>query len=76
MATIDTLKYYEELVAGGISDKQAKVQIYTLEKALNNLGTKEDLRIVEKDLKHFFVMSIVGFIYAPLAIAWLIKHLP
>ena len=76
MATIDTLKYYEELVAGGISDKQAKVQIYTLEKALNNLGTKEDLRIVEKDLKHFFVMSIIGFIYAPLAIAWLIKHLP
>ena len=76
MATIDTLKYYEELVVGGISDKQAKVQIYTLEKALNNLGTKEDLRIVEKDLKHFFVMSIVGFIYAPLAIAWLIKHLP
>ena len=76
MATIDTLKHYEELVASGISDKQARVHIYTLEKALNNLGTKEDLRTIEKDLRHFFVMSIVGFIYAPLAIAWLIKHLP
>lgn len=44
MAQIDTLKYYKDLKASGVSDEQAEAEIRALQSALNDLATKEDLR--------------------------------
>ena len=43
MAQIDTLKYYKDLKAGGVSDEQAEAEIRALQSALDDLATKEDL---------------------------------
>lgn len=43
MAQIDTLKYYKDLKAGGVSDEQAEAEIRALQSALDGLATKEDL---------------------------------
>ena len=44
MAQIDTLKYYKDLKAGGVSDEQAEAEICALQSALDELATKEDLK--------------------------------
>lgn len=43
MAQIDTLKYYKDLKASGVSDEQAEAEIRALQSALDGLATKEDL---------------------------------
>ena len=64
MAHIDTLQAFEDLVASGISEQQAKAQVKTLNNALDGLATKEDLNVglqtLEKDLKVFFGYAIGG----------------
>jgi hypothetical protein len=44
MAQIDTLKYFKDLKAGGVSDEQAEAEIRALQSALDGLATKEDLK--------------------------------
>jgi len=44
MAQIDTLKYYKDLKAGGVSDEQAEAEIRALQSALDGIATKEDLK--------------------------------
>ena len=43
MAQLDTLKYYKDLKAGGVSDEQAEAEIRALQSALDGIATKEDL---------------------------------
>jgi hypothetical protein len=69
MANIDTLQAYEDLVASGITEKEAKAHAHLLNNSLDGLATKEDLQNslqnLEKDLKYFFISSFIGFVYAP-----------
>jgi len=51
MEHINTLKYFEELTAGGISANEARTQTNALNSSLDHLATKEDLDGVRKDLK-------------------------
>jgi len=41
---IDTLEYYEKLVAAGESPATAKAHVYALDGVFANLATKDDLR--------------------------------
>jgi hypothetical protein len=43
MSHIDTLKAYEDLVESGLTEKQAKAQVRTLDNSLDELATKEYL---------------------------------
>jgi hypothetical protein len=58
----DTLKLYDELIAGGCTESQARVQAtqmgyvsYTITSALSNI--EKDLKAIEKDL---IWMKIIG----------------
>ena len=55
MAHIDTLKYYDDLIAEQVPDKQARIQVNTLYAGLGGFVTKEDLNSglqnLEKDLQ-------------------------
>lgn len=44
MTQIDTLKYFKDLKAGGVSDEQTEAEIRALQSALDVLATKEDLK--------------------------------
>lgn len=72
VASIDTLQAYENLVASGIPEQQAKAQVHLLNGSLSDLATKDDLKMLEKDLKYFFINSFVGFIYAPVIVGIII----
>lgn len=50
METVNTLQHFLDLKAGGIPDEQAKTQAFALNKALYGFATKEDLKMLEKDL--------------------------
>ena len=52
MANINTLKYYDELIANGIPESQARVQVNTLDTYIDKLATKEDLFVIKEDLKN------------------------
>ena len=77
MAHIDTLKAFRELVASGMPEKQAEAQVSVLDSSLRDatedLATKKDLEILEKDLKVFFGYTVGGsflaLFLAPLLIA-------
>jgi len=47
---INTLKFFEELKAGGVPEEQARTQTYALNSALDHVATKEDLTSVKEDL--------------------------
>jgi|GEM_PF-1168623 hypothetical protein len=55
MAHIDTLKYYDDLIAEQVPEKQARIQVHTLYSGLDGFATKEDLNVglqnLEKDLQ-------------------------
>jgi len=51
MEHINTLKYFEELTAGGISVNEARTQTNALNSALDHLATKEDLNRVREDVQ-------------------------
>ena len=51
MEHINTLKFFEELTAGGISTNEARTQTNALNSALDHLATKEDLNRVREDVK-------------------------
>ena len=65
VASIDTLQAYENLVASGIPEQQAKAQVHLLNGSLSDLATKDDLKMLEKN-------SFVGFIYAPVIVGIII----
>jgi len=50
-SNIDTLKTYEDLIASGIPDSQAKAHVKALNKSLDGLATKDDLKATEAFLK-------------------------
>ena len=50
MEHINTLKYYKNLLAGGVPEEQAEVQTHALNSAFDHLATKEDLNSVKADL--------------------------
>lgn len=50
MEHINTLKFFEELKAGGVPEEQARTQTYALNSALDHVATKEDLTSVKEDL--------------------------
>jgi hypothetical protein len=54
MAHIDTLKYYEDLIKSGQNETEAKAHVYTLNNALSDLVTKEDLNSLEKRIDSKF----------------------
>lgn len=72
MVHIDTLQAYENLVASGIPEKEAKAQVHELNAAFDGVATKEDLthglKDLGKDLKIFFGYIILSFI--ALEIIW------
>ena len=51
MAHIDTLETFDKLVESGIPESQARAQINALEKSFDSVATKDDLNLMEKDLK-------------------------
>jgi hypothetical protein len=50
MAHIDTLKYYDELIAEKVPEKQARIQVRMLDSCLDGLATKDDLLATKDDL--------------------------
>lgn len=50
MAHIDTLKYYDELIAEKVPEKQARIQVRMLDSCLDRLATKDDLLATKDDL--------------------------
>lgn len=48
---MNTLKYYESLIESGNSEQEAKAHAYALYNELENLATKEDLRLMLSQLK-------------------------
>lgn len=61
MSHIDTLTVFEELVAAGVPELQAKAQVHTLNTSLDGVATKEDLRLglamTKEDLKLGLAMT-------------------
>ncbi len=69
MENINTLKYYEELKAGGVPEEQAKAEAYALNSGLSHLATKEDLnevkvdvKEIKSDLRKMFYGITIGFV--------------
>lgn len=50
MSHIDTLKTFDDLVASGVSEDQARAHINILDKSFNGVATKDDLLLLEKDI--------------------------
>ena len=50
MATVDTLKYYEQLRKAGNDESAAKAQVYIMWDQMHNLVDKEKLSDVEKSI--------------------------
>ena len=72
MAHIDTLKTFDKLVASGVAPEQARMHSDILNASFDHVATKDDLKMLEKDLKYFFINSFVGFIYAPVIVGIII----
>jgi len=68
MSNIDTLNAFDDLIMSGTPEGQARAQIKllceSLDKSLNKVATKDDLLLLEKDLKIFFVYLVGGTILA------------
>ena len=47
---MDTLTYFDKLVADGVPTDQARTHAHTLNDSLSGLATREDLKMLEKDL--------------------------
>lgn len=74
MAHIDTLEMYREYLSAGYSENQAVAAVKALNSSFDGVATKQDLIILEKDIKadvrqqikeseyslKMFVASIVG----------------
>lgn len=56
MEHINTLKFFEELKAGGVPEEQARTQTYALNSALDHVATKEDLKHLESKFNGKFGM--------------------
>lgn len=52
--SLDTLKSYEELLAAGVSEAQAKAQVYILNDSLKDTVSNKDLQILEKHIEAKF----------------------
>lgn len=59
---IDTHRFVENLVAAGFKKKQAEVIVQEMNENQKELATKEDLRVIERDLNR-----IKGFLFVILA---------
>lgn len=59
---MNTLKYFDELVAGGVPPDQARTQANTLGDILGNLATKADLKDVKDELKTIKWSLLVGIL--------------
>lgn len=79
MSHIDTLQAYEDLVASGVPEKEAKAHVHTLEKSFDSVVTTESLAIalksLEYDLKIFFtweigIVFITAFILPKIGKKW------
>ncbi len=52
MAYIDTLKAFDDLVASGINEKQARTQVNVLDSSFNGIANKLDSFATKDDLKN------------------------
>lgn len=62
---IDTHRFVENLVAAGFKKKQAEVIVQEMNENHKELATKEDLRVIERDLnwiKGFLFLVLGGII--------------
>ena len=50
MTTTTQLKYFDELVAGGVSPQQAKAQVYALDGAIIGLAATEEIKHLEEKM--------------------------
>jgi hypothetical protein len=83
MSHIDVFKTYEDLLASGIPESQAKAQVRALDNALERVVTKDDLKTAlnsfEKEMKIFFGYLVAGSIFVtyvmPIIIALILKKL-
>ena len=51
MSNINTLQAYDDLIAAGAEEKQARAYVNTLNDSLAGLATKEDLNLLEEKLE-------------------------
>jgi hypothetical protein len=61
---LDTHRFVENLVAAGFKKKQAEVFVKEMNENQKELATKEDLRVIERDLNWIkgFLLVIFGTI--------------
>ncbi len=52
MAHIDTLEMYREYLGAGYSEAQAVTAVKALNSSFDGVATKQDLSVLEKDLKN------------------------
>lgn len=77
MVDIDTLKYYKQLTAGGLSDEQAQAHVYAFRQKIGDLATNQDLMLalggLESRLKKFIVQSFGGTLMLAILIPLVLK---
>ena len=63
---MDTLKYYENLVAAGSDKEQAKAHVYALHGSMNNLVTKDyldkEVESIKKEIGHVRILGWAMFV--------------
>ncbi len=63
---MDTLKYYEKLVAAGSSDLQAKAHVYSIHDSLDELVTRDHLHKeldgIKKEISHVRILGWALFV--------------
>lgn len=79
MANIDTLKYYEELLQGGVDKQQAKAHVYATVEATGDMVTNKDLDLalkqLEQHLKIYFAYIVGGFALLNIVAPIIFKYL-
>jgi hypothetical protein len=68
MEHVNTLKAYKDLVAAGVNEEQAEAQVMVLNSSFESVATKNDLNLMEANLKHFFTWEIIVILLAIMAL--------
>ncbi len=64
MEHINTLENFDRLVASGVSEEQARAHVYALNSSFDGVATKQDLELLEKDIKNDIKQQIKELEYS------------
>jgi hypothetical protein len=69
----DSLQAFDNLIAAGTPENQARAHVKEFNNALSETATKTDLLMLEKDLKIFFTWEIGAVLIAVLILPMIAK---